>query len=133
MVGRVPTRFDDGLASAPVFGVDGDVVRLRGSRCEACGMVAFPRRAVCLACGGAHAPATLSGEGVVAAATVVENPPQGFSDGFVYLAVELHEGPRVLGAAVAGARLGAGDRVRAVPGRVRDGEAGFRFEPAGDA
>lgn len=59
------TRFDRGLAAFPAFAGEGDVVRLLGSRCTACEAFAFPRRMVCLRCGGETVDATLSGRGVL--------------------------------------------------------------------
>jgi uncharacterized OB-fold protein len=126
-------RFDDGLAAAPVFDVDGDEVRLRGSRCTWCRLVAFPARVVCLDCGGVHVPLPLTGRGVLHSATTVANPPQGFDEGFSYLAVDLMEGPRVLAPAIGTGPFATGTVVQAVAATVRDGALGFRFERANDA
>jgi uncharacterized OB-fold protein len=118
-------RFDRDLAAYPTFKNDGDVVRLLGSRCPACGAVAFPRRAVCLRCGGEPVDQTLSGPGELHAWTQIENPPFGFDAGFPYGCVDLEEGPRVLCALIGVPRTGA--RVQAVAAPVRNREDGFRF------
>jgi uncharacterized OB-fold protein len=112
-----------------VFESENGVVRLIGSTCQGCGVVAFPARVVCLECGAAHERTLLSGAGTVHGTTVVATPPEGFpEDGFTYLAVDLNEGPRVLGAAADDAHPEPGDQVQAVLGTVRGGEPGFRFE-----
>ncbi len=125
-------RFDDELAAAPVYAAHGERAALLGSRCASCGATAFPRRTVCLECGGAHAPRELSGRGTVHAAATVGNPPAGFSAGYRYVCVDLDDGPRVLGPCLDdGVERGA--RVEAVPAPVRDDEDGFRFRELADA
>lgn len=119
-------RFDRGLAAFPVFEREGDLVRLLGSRCSECGVAAFPRRRVCLACGGEQEDATLSGRGVLHAWTRVANPPAGFDKSFPYGCVDLEEGPRVWCALLGEPRTSA--PVQAMSAPVRDGEAGFRFQ-----
>jgi uncharacterized OB-fold protein len=122
------TRFDESLATFPVFETQDERVRLRGSQCGRCGHVSFPARVICLECGGEHAPRLLSGRGVVYSVTTLANPPVGFDEGFPYLAVDLIEGPRVLAPGIPHAGLQRGSAVEAVPAAVRDGALGFRFE-----
>jgi uncharacterized OB-fold protein len=127
---------------AGLFTSAAGAVRLLGTRCPACGTVAFPSRAVCGGCGcRTLEPAELSGQGRVHAFTTVRTPPAGFDAPYLAAVVDLDEGPRVFamltaelsepsepsGAGEAGAAGGA--RVRAVPARVRDGKPGFAFEP----
>lgn len=125
-------RFDHDLTAQPVFRDDAGVARLLGSRCADCGRAAFPRRVVCLECGGAHEPLELRGRGTVHAAATVGNPPAGFDQGFRYACVDLAEGPRVLGPCVDDA-IDQGRQVQAVVAAVRDGEIGFRFSEVRDA
>jgi uncharacterized OB-fold protein len=120
-------RVDDGLAAAPVFDYEMDGVRLLGSRCKGCGLAAFPRRRVCLRCGGEQEPLRLGGEGHIHAWTRMENPPAGFEGELLYGAVDLSEGPRVL-APLAGRSPRTGDPVQAVAGTARNGAIAFRFE-----
>lgn len=127
-------RFDESLAARPVFRDDGGVARLLGSRCETCDSVAFPRRVVCLECGGAHRAHELTGRGLVHSAAVVGNPPAGFSSGYRYVCVDLDEGARVLGPCVPGEdAIVHGAVVQALVATVRDDELGFRFGGVRDA
>ncbi len=132
---------------AGLFTSAAGAVRLLGTRCPACGPVAFPSRAVCGNCGcRTLEPAELSGEGRVHAFTTVRTPPAGFDAPYLAAVVDLDEGPRVFAmltaeppeppagsAPAASAPSGPagtpGARVRAVPARVRDGRPGFAFEP----
>ncbi|WP_320670497.1 Zn-ribbon domain-containing OB-fold protein [Patulibacter defluvii] len=128
------TRFDEGLSAAPVFRDDDGVARLLGSSCPSCGTVAFPRRHVCLACGGAPQPRELRGAGVVHAFADVANPPHGFAAGYRYLCVDLDEGGRVLAPATGdGVAIAVGARVQARVAPVRDDHQGFRFAEVVDA
>ncbi len=50
--------------------------RLEASRCKGCGVVAYPERKVCPACGGAELePTALSRNGKVVTSTVIHVPP----------------------------------------------------------
>jgi uncharacterized OB-fold protein len=124
---------DDGLAAAPVFEVEGSQVRLLGSKCVACGAVAFPRRAICMPCGGETVDARLSGRGRVHSWTLIDTPPWGFDESLGYLCVDLDEGPRLLAPAASPAALEIDAGVQAVPGTVKHGHEGFRFEVSADA
>lgn len=123
------TRIDEGLSAAPVFETDGLVTRLLGSLCPLCGAVAFPRRVVCLECGGSPEPATLTGSGKVHSWTRLANPPFGFDEPIWYACVDLDEGPRVLAAMTRGP-VAIGASVQAVPSALRRAAFGFRFEGA---
>jgi uncharacterized OB-fold protein len=117
-----------GMELANLFRVDGDAVRLCGSRCPACGAAAFPARTVCGDCGHRSLEAAeLSGRGRVHAATSVATPPAGFERPYLAAVVDLDEGPRVFGLLTADP--GPAGRVRAVPAAVRDGRDGFAFAP----
>lgn len=120
-------RIDDGLSAAPVFEADGEEVRLLGSVCPRCGAVAFPRRRICVRCGGPPEPKRLSGAGRLHSWTMLANPPYGFEGELRYACVDLVEGPRVLAPVVDESPL-IGARVQAVPGTGRHGAQGFRFE-----
>lgn len=122
-----PARIDDRIAAAPVFVRDGAEVRLLGSACDRCAAVAFPRREVCIRCGGGQQGVRLSGAGELHAWTRLANPPHGFDGELLYGCVDLAEGPRVL-APLVGAPPAIGAPVQAVPGRGRHGADGFRFE-----
>jgi uncharacterized protein len=114
---------------AGLFTSAAGAVRLLGTRCPACGKVAFPSRAVCGECGcRALEPARLSGEGSVHAFTTVRTPPAGFDAPYLAAVVDLDEGPRVF-AMLTAEPPAAAARVRAVPATVRDGKPGFAFEP----
>jgi uncharacterized OB-fold protein len=114
---------------AGLFTSAAGAVRLLGTRCPACGTVAFPSRAVCGGCGcRTLEPAELSGQGSVHAFTTVRTPPAGFDAPYLAAVVDLDEGPRVFAMLTAEPPATAG-RVRAVPARVRDGKPGFAFEP----
>jgi uncharacterized OB-fold protein len=122
-----PKRIDDRLASRPVFAVHGEDFKLLGSRCESCGAAAFPRRVVCIRCGGAQTALELSGAGTIHSWTHLENPPDGFDKAVFYGCVDLVEGPRVLGL-LGDEQPRIGDAVQAVHAPARHGAEGFRFE-----
>jgi len=119
-------RIDDGLSAAPVFEIDDGIVRLHGSRCPRCGATAFPRRAVCIQCGGAPEPLRLSGAGTVHAWTLLANPPDGFAGARHYGCIDLDEGPRVL-CILGDEQPHTGQRVQARPAAARRGALGFSF------
>jgi len=119
---------DAGLAAAPVFEADGAVTRLLGSRCRRCDAVAFPRREVCLFCARGNTEARLSGRGTVHSWTLIDTPPWGFEGSLGYVCVDLDEGPRLLAPLVSAAAPAIGAAVQAVPGAVKLGHQGFRFE-----
>jgi uncharacterized OB-fold protein len=121
------SRVDEGLASAPVYEVVTGGVALVGSACTRCGAVAFPRRVICIRCGGPHVERVLKGTGSVHSWTTIANPPHGFYEEITYGCIDLDEGPRVM-APLADTPPDFGARVRVVPGFGRLGAAGFRFE-----
>jgi uncharacterized OB-fold protein len=59
--------------------------------------------------------------------TLLTNPPAGFDEAVGYACIDLAEGPRIL-AALEGDRAEIGAQVQAVPGILRHGARGFRFE-----
>lgn len=122
-------RLDDGLAAAPVFEDNGETVRLLGSVCEVCSRVAFPRRVVCLWCGGEQSSYVLSGAGTLHSWTHLANPPFGFDSAIYYGCIDLDEGPRAL-CVLGGGPPRSGVRVQAVPADVKHGARGFCFEVA---
>ena len=114
-------------ASALLEARPGGGLGLKGSRCPAWGHHAFPPRAVCSECQAATEPTVLAGTGEVHAWTRLDTPPAGFDGPVVYAAVDLDEGPRVLGPLVE--PPGDGRRVQVVAHVVRDGHPGFGFAP----
>jgi uncharacterized OB-fold protein len=121
------SRIDDGLASAPVYEAVVGGVTLVGSACAECAAVAFPRRVICIRCGGPHQERVLKGTGCVHSWTTIANPPHGFDDEITYGCIDLDEGPRLM-APLENTPAAFGARVRVVPGSGRLGAAGFRFE-----
>lgn len=126
MSGAVDRRVDDGLSAAPVFELEHGAVSLLGSRCASCDAPAFPRRVVCLRCGGEQQPLRLTGSGTLHAWTRLANPPDGFDHPMYYGCVDLDEGPRVLGM-LGDEEPEIGQRVRAEPAAARHGALGIRF------
>lgn len=119
--------------------------RLVGARCRACGALAFPPRAACLACGGGAFDASpLSGRGTVHAFTVIGRggapseyaAEQAMTGEYVSALVDLAEGPRVAArlAGVAPADVRIGLPVRAILRRLYAQQGvvryGFKFAPA---
>jgi uncharacterized OB-fold protein len=115
---------------AGLFNIEDGVARLTGSRCEGCGVVAFPARHVCGQCGSRELSSmTLAGSGSVVSTTHVITPPAGFDQPIDVAIVDLAEGPRMF--ALLTAPASPGTSVQAVPGPVREGHPGFAFKPVG--
>jgi uncharacterized protein len=121
-------------ASQP-WTVEGDVVRLSGSRCVACGDVAFPPHQQCPACGADSGQATvaLSGVGTLYTFSVIHVAPEGFATPYAVGYVDLPEGVRLFGQIeVRAAELRIGQRLAVTlgPVRIRDGRAviGCKFK-----
>lgn len=113
---------------AGFFSVEDGNVRLIGSRCNSCGIVAFPARRVCGQCHGRElSQISLAGRGSVVSATHVVTPPAGFDHSIEVALVDLAEGPRVF--ALLTAPAFPGTSVQAVPCRVRQDHPGFAFKP----
>ena len=113
---------------AALFSVENGHAHLRGSRCAACGDVAFPPRHVCGACGRRDLEGVLlTGHGSVVSSTHVATPPAGFDRPIDVALVDLEEGPRVFALLTAPTPDGAS--VHAVPAVVREGHPGFAFAP----
>lgn len=111
-----------------LFVVKDGIVTLVGSHCLRCGSSWFPRRVVCAECGCRTLEVhRLTGCGNVHAWTYVAAPPSGFAEPYFVGVIDLEEGPRIFGLLTRPPE--EGEKVQAVQGRVRDGEAGFVFEP----
>jgi uncharacterized OB-fold protein len=88
--------------------------RLLLQRCEGCGRVQHPPRAVCAACGSAALGwRAAAGTGIVDAFTVVRRAPRaGFDPPYVVARVRLDEGPILLTNLVEADGVGCDARVR---------------------
>jgi len=75
----------------------GDKPYLIGSKCSACGYVAFPRREVCPACVHENTmqDIPLSTRGKLFSFTVARVAPPGFTAPYLQAYVDLPEGPRI--------------------------------------
>ena len=104
--------------------------RLEAARCDVCGAVAFPARAVCASCRGtAFTPFVLAPEGKVVTFTVIHVPPAEFKQQapYVLAVVEMADGVRLTCqvADVQPAAVATGMPVRLEFRRIQeDGEAG---------
>lgn len=110
------------LAAAPTAArtrIDRAAGQLVGSRCERCGVTAWPIRAVCHRCGApAPAPARFGPAGELISQTVVWVARPGVEAPFTLAEVRLADGPRVFGHLRGPAPDGEG--ARAVMLRVGD-------------
>ncbi|MBI2906923.1 MAG: Zn-ribbon domain-containing OB-fold protein [Chloroflexi bacterium] len=82
-----------------LFSMDVEKPHLIGSKCSSCGEVFFPRRLICLKCGGEKIEeAALSPGGALYSFTVVRQKPPQYRGPVPYALgyVELPEGPLVL-------------------------------------
>lgn len=76
--------------------VDGDMIRLRGSKCGHCGALAFPPRTVCAICRRTgQEPIPLGSKGRLYTYAIVRQAPKGFPTPYVIGYVDLEEGVRV--------------------------------------
>jgi len=104
--------------------------RLEAGRCEKCGTVVYPARAICPSCRGQKfTTVTLKPEGTIATFTVIHVPPAAFKteSPYVLAVVELEGGVRVTCqvADVEPAAVKTGMPVRLEFRRIQeDGEAG---------
>jgi len=135
---------NDRLAEEAVQATDGDVayfpasrpwteeaagtVRLHGSRCSACGSVAFPAHKACPSCGAESGQdaVLLSSTGTLYSFSEIHIAPKGFATPYAVGYVDLPEGVRLFGqieGRAAGLRVG--QKVAVVLGPVRaDASAG---------
>ncbi len=75
---------------------EGEPPVLIGSRCRACGRIAFPARTMCAGCGAEATDETPVGRrGRIRSSAVVHHAPLGFTAPYVVALVELDEGPLV--------------------------------------
>ncbi len=109
---------------------------LTGTRCEECGELHMPPRAVCV-CGSTDMrPFTFSGNGEVVSYTTIHVAPAGFEHKTPYnvALIKLDEGPVVAGLVVDKDGLAIGKRVKSVFRKLHeDGKHGlisygFKFE-----
>lgn len=113
-------------------------VRLVGSRCKACGTLAFARRTICESCGetGSLQPERLPTSGVIYTFSEVQVAPEGFTVPYVIAYVDFPGDVRVCGQVEGGAAsLRIGDEVEVVLGVIRrlDGRpvTSYKFRKAG--
>jgi uncharacterized OB-fold protein len=132
----LPRPFREGLLSV-------EPASLLGSKCAACGTVAFPAREFCAACRSVEGleEVTLDAAGVVHSFTVVRQAPPGVEVPYVLAWIDLPgDGVRLM-ATVSGieperVELGMPVELELTPfGTADDGAEllGFRFRPAGVA
>lgn len=110
----------------------GPLYRLEGSRCNACGTLHFPARAVCPGCGGTeHLPHRFRGAGTLWSFSELYQLQRGHAKDVPHLVgiIQLDEGPRLL-AQITDAEpeeLSIGMRVQMVTRLIRTlGEEGLR-------
>ena len=122
-----PQKFQEGL-----FEVEGDAVRLIGSRCTSCGRVVYPAAKSCLDCSHEEVePLKLGNTGKLYAYTTVHMPIPHFPPPFNVGYIELPEGLRIFAPIAEGTELKVGLPVRLVPAVLwREGETdvlGYRI------
>jgi len=100
----------------------GGMVRLHGSKCARCGVVAFPPHPMCPSCGaerGQHV-VELSGVGTLYTFSEIHIAPKGFATPYAVGYVDLPEGVRLFGQIDAKAsELKIGQQVAVTLGPVR--------------
>lgn len=120
----------------------GDRAYLIGSKCSACGYVAFPRRVVCPACVRENTmqDLPLSTRGRVFSFTVARVAPPGFTAPYLQSWIDLPEGPRIFslisGVEPTDDALVEGQEVELVLEKIRTDEEGndvigYKFGPPG--
>ncbi len=110
---------------------------LVGSRCQACGYTAFPKRAICPACLGRDTmqETALSRRGVIETFTVSHVAPPGFKAPYLQAYVLLPEGPRVFSVLAAQeGEVDMGTEVELVIEKLAEDEQGndligYKFRP----
>jgi hypothetical protein len=115
------------LSVAPFWRLQSQRYRLEGARCKACGSLFFPKRSLCLECGGRELETVpLAGLGRVASWTIIRAAPDGFEAPYAIGIIELNEGIN-LAAQIVGdlSELEIGKPVRAIFRRLRDTEDGM--------
>jgi uncharacterized OB-fold protein len=122
-------------ASRP-WTLEGDAVRLHGTRCGTCGAVAFPAHPLCPSCGAASGQegALLSPTGTLYTFSRIHVAPKGFPTPYAVGYVDLPEGVRLFGQIDAPpGGLTVGQSVAVTLGPVRTDAAGrpvisYRFK-----
>ncbi|MBI5445928.1 MAG: OB-fold domain-containing protein [Deltaproteobacteria bacterium] len=120
-------NFQDGL-----FEIEGDSIRLIGSKCKSCGRVVYPAAKSCLDCCHEEVePLKLSSTGKLYTYTTVHMPIPHFPPPFNLGSLELPEGLSVFASIAEGTELKVGLPVRLVPAVLwREGETdvvGYRI------
>jgi uncharacterized OB-fold protein len=91
--------------------------RLRGSKCDRCGRIAFPAMAVCPKCGPTHPgtvqPVELPSAGTVVTWTVLHVAPKGFPSPLVHCILDLG-GVKILGTFQGSPEIQSGEVLRIV-------------------
>jgi uncharacterized OB-fold protein len=112
---------------------------LIGSKCKACGYVAFPKKMVCPACltNGSMEDIELSRRGKIDTFSVLHVAPPGFPVPYTVGYVTLPEGPRVFSIlSDSGKAIDMGDDAELIVGKIREDELGnevigYRFRTGG--
>jgi uncharacterized OB-fold protein len=105
----------------------GGAVRLHGSKCARCGVVAFPPHPMCPSCGEEHGQDTvaLSGVGTLYTFCEIHIAPKGFATPYAVGYVDLPEGVRLFGQIEGeAAKLAVGQQVAVTLGPVRSDASG---------
>lgn len=118
---------------ADALEIESDRVHLIGSRCAACGGLAFPTRQVCAKCGSTVlSRVRLGGTGRLYTYAIVRQAPKEFPTPYVIGYVDLDEGVRVFTRVITGAeqdlRLGMPMTLQAAP-LPDGGTVAYAFAP----
>jgi uncharacterized OB-fold protein len=121
---------NDGTAYFPAsrpWSEAGGTVRLHGSKCARCGVVAFPPHPMCHSCGAHDGQDTveLSPAGTLYTFCEIHIAPKGFATPYAVGYVDLPEGVRLFGQIEAkAAELAVGQQVAVTLGPVRSDASG---------
>lgn len=114
---------------------------LIGSKCDLCGIVAFPQRKICPACvkGETMKPIALSGKGKIDSFSISHVAPPGIKAPYIQSWIKLAEGPQIFsiitGAEPSEKALHIGMDVEFTVGKLAEDEdgnelIGYQFRPA---
>jgi uncharacterized protein len=120
--------------------IESDQVHLRGSRCPACGAVAFPPRRVCASClATSLTPVRLGQAGRLYTYAIVRQAPKAFPTPYIIGYVDLDEGVRVFTQVVTDSvqnlQLGTRMILTSIPLRSDDAvghTVAYAFRPEGE-